>query len=76
MVKSPRLLSFAENKFTRRKSPMKAVAYLRCLPITDAESLVDIDLPAPVASGRDLLVRVRAVSGIVIAIAAHLFVTF
>jgi NADPH2:quinone reductase len=41
---------------------MKAVAYRRCLPVTDPESLVDVDLPDPVPGDRDLLVRVRAVS--------------
>jgi len=41
---------------------MKAVAYRRPLPITDAESLLDVTLPEPVAAGRDLLVRVQAVS--------------
>jgi NADPH2:quinone reductase len=41
---------------------MKAVVYRQCLPATDPESLVDVELPAPVADGRDLLVRVHAVS--------------
>ena len=41
---------------------MKAVAYRRPLPITDADSLLDVTLPDPVATGRDLLVRVEAVS--------------
>jgi zinc-binding alcohol dehydrogenase family protein len=41
---------------------MKAVAYSQPLPVTDAQSLVDIELPDPVPSGRDLLVRVQAVS--------------
>lgn len=41
---------------------MKAVGYIRALPVTDPESLVDIELPQPVASGRDLLVKVRAVA--------------
>lgn len=41
---------------------MKAVAYQHSLPITDPLSLQDITLPEPVASGRDLLVEVRAVS--------------
>ncbi len=41
---------------------MKAVAYRRSLPVNDAESLIDVTLPDPVASGRDVLVRVEAVS--------------
>lgn len=41
---------------------MKAVGYRRSLPITHAEALLDLDLPKPVPSGRDLLVRVKAVS--------------
>jgi len=41
---------------------MKAIGYRNNLPIDQAESLVDITLPDPVAKGRDLLVEVRAVS--------------
>jgi len=41
---------------------MKAIGYTRALPVTDTESLVDIELPQPVASGRDLLVKVRAIA--------------
>lgn len=41
---------------------MKAVAYRSCLPSDDPQCLVDLDLPQPQASGRDLLVRVQAVS--------------
>ena len=41
---------------------MKAIAYYQSLPITHAEALVDIELPAPQALGRDLLVAVKAVS--------------
>lgn len=41
---------------------MKAVAYRRSLPTSDAECLIDVDLPEPKAAGRDLLVRVEAVS--------------
>ncbi|MBP0443332.1 zinc-binding alcohol dehydrogenase family protein [Roseomonas sp. SSH11] len=41
---------------------MRAIGYAKTLPITEAESLVDIDLPAPEPRGRDLLVEVRAVS--------------
>ncbi len=41
---------------------MKAVALTRYLPFTDPESLVDVELPKPEPKGRDLLVRVEAVS--------------
>lgn len=41
---------------------MKAIAYQHSLPITQAESLVDVTLPEPVASGRDLLVEVKAIA--------------
>ena len=41
---------------------MKAVGYQKSLPVTDAKSLVDVELPKPVPGGRDLLVRVQAVS--------------
>jgi zinc-binding alcohol dehydrogenase family protein len=41
---------------------MKAIAYQHSLPITQAESLVDITLPDPIASGRDLLVEVKAIA--------------
>lgn len=41
---------------------MKAVGYKTPLPITAPDSLLDIELPAPVAQGRDLLVEVKAVS--------------
>jgi zinc-binding alcohol dehydrogenase family protein len=41
---------------------MKAVGYQALGPIDRADSLVDITLDKPVATGRDLLVAVRAVS--------------
>ena len=41
---------------------MKAVAYRKPLPIDHADSLIDIELPAPQARGRDLLVKVKAIS--------------
>jgi zinc-binding alcohol dehydrogenase family protein len=41
---------------------MKAVALKRYLPISDPESLLDVELPDPKPQGRDLLVRVHAVS--------------
>ena len=41
---------------------MKAVALTRYLPVTDPESLLDVELPKPEPQGRDLLVRIEAVS--------------
>ncbi|MGH8025601.1 MAG: zinc-binding alcohol dehydrogenase family protein [Pseudoxanthomonas sp.] len=41
---------------------MKAIALTRYLPISDPESLQDIELPKPIASGHDVLVRVEAIS--------------
>ena len=41
---------------------MKAVGYQKSLPIDDAAALLDIELPKPVPTGRDLLVAVKAVS--------------
>lgn len=41
---------------------MKAVGYQKPQPIANAESLLDISLPEPVATGHDLLVEVKAVS--------------
>ena len=41
---------------------MKAVGYQHSLPIQDEASLIDIELPRPSPSGRELLVRVLAIS--------------
>ncbi|NMB90468.1 MAG: zinc-binding alcohol dehydrogenase family protein [Chloroflexi bacterium] len=42
---------------------MKAVAYRQSLPITEADSLFDVELPdPPQPAGRDLLVQVKAIS--------------
>src|SRR2546422_4803122 len=41
---------------------MKAIARTRPLPIGDPASLVDLELPKPSPTGRDLLVKVEAVS--------------
>ncbi|MDN3648582.1 zinc-binding alcohol dehydrogenase family protein [Reinekea marina] len=41
---------------------MKAVGYQASLPINEDQALLDIELPVPVASGQDILVRVEAVS--------------
>ena len=41
---------------------MRAVVFRKSLPITDPESLVDVELPRPEPAGRDLLVKVEAVS--------------
>lgn len=41
---------------------MKAIGYTKNLPITDPESLLDIELPQPIATGRDLLVKIKAIA--------------
>jgi zinc-binding alcohol dehydrogenase family protein len=41
---------------------MKAVGYKTPLPIADPQSLLDIEIPAPVATERDLLVEIKAIS--------------
>ncbi|MCG6965349.1 MAG: zinc-binding alcohol dehydrogenase family protein [Chromatiaceae bacterium] len=41
---------------------MKAVAYHESLPITEAHSLLDVELPDPSPLARDLLVQVKAIS--------------
>ncbi|GCE31140.1 NADPH:quinone reductase [Dictyobacter alpinus] len=41
---------------------MKAIGLYRYLPIQDPESLIDIEVDTPTPGGRDLLVRVKAIS--------------
>jgi len=41
---------------------MKAIGYTQSLPINDPESLIDIELPQPTASGHDLLVRIQSIA--------------
>lgn len=41
---------------------MKAVGYKNSLPITNPDSLQDIELPMPVGAGHDLLVKVKAIA--------------
>ncbi|MCM8883070.1 MAG: zinc-binding alcohol dehydrogenase family protein [Candidatus Thiodiazotropha sp.] len=41
---------------------MKAVGYLKSLPINEPGSLTNIELPQPVATGYDLLVKVKAIA--------------
>jgi zinc-binding alcohol dehydrogenase family protein len=41
---------------------MKAVGYRNSLPIKEAQSLVDVEIPDPVPGARDLLVEVKAIS--------------
>lgn len=41
---------------------MKAVVQTACLPVDDPRCLVDVELPDPEATGRDLLVRIQAIS--------------
>jgi NADPH2:quinone reductase len=46
----------------RRNQQMRAVAYQTPQPVEAETSLVDIELPKPVPTGRDILVEVKAVS--------------
>ena len=41
---------------------MKAVGYKNSLPVTDVQSLIDVEIPDPVPGARDLLVEIRAIS--------------
>jgi len=41
---------------------MNAVGYFKSLPISDPDSLTDIELPQPTATGHDLLVKIRAIA--------------
>ncbi len=41
---------------------MKAIGYIKSLPINDPESLIDIELPQPIATGYDLLIKVKAIA--------------
>lgn len=41
---------------------MKAVGYRKSLDIGDSDALLDVELPDPVPTGRDILVQVKAVS--------------
>ena len=41
---------------------MKAVGLKRYLPITEPESFLDVELPAPAPGARDILVKVEAIS--------------
>jgi zinc-binding alcohol dehydrogenase family protein len=41
---------------------VKAVGYRHSLPIQDASSLMDVEVPRPLPNGRELLVRVLAIS--------------
>jgi NADPH2:quinone reductase len=42
---------------------MKAVGFHRSLPIDQPDSLVDVEIARPTPAGRDLLVKIEAVSG-------------
>ncbi|PCJ30528.1 MAG: NADPH:quinone reductase [Moraxellaceae bacterium] len=41
---------------------MKAIGYKKSLPINEAESLINIELPKPTATGHDILVKISAIS--------------
>ena len=58
----PEALPALPSSSTFESTTMKAVGYQKPQAISQPESLIDITLPDPVATGRDLLVEVRAVS--------------
>jgi zinc-binding alcohol dehydrogenase family protein len=41
---------------------MRAVAYRKSLPVTDSQSLIDVEIAAPEPGPRDLLVQVKAIA--------------
>ena len=41
---------------------MKTVAFTHYLPVDDPKAFLDVEMPKPIAEGRDLLVAVKAVS--------------
>ncbi|MGK0409091.1 MAG: zinc-binding alcohol dehydrogenase family protein [Shewanella psychromarinicola] len=41
---------------------MKAIGYTQSLAVTHPESLIDVELPQPIATGRDLLIKVKAIA--------------
>ena len=41
---------------------MKAIGYTQSLPISEPLSVVDIELPQPIATGRDLLVKINSIA--------------
>lgn len=41
---------------------MKAVGYTKSLPIEEENSLVDVEIPQPIAKGYDILVKVKAIA--------------
>ena len=41
---------------------MKAIALKQYLPIEDPNSLIDVELPKPVATGRDVLIEIKAIA--------------
>lgn len=49
-----------ENTMTNEK--MKAVGLYKYLPIEHPQSLIDVELDKPIPTGRDLLVKVKAIS--------------
>ncbi|MBT2289197.1 zinc-binding alcohol dehydrogenase family protein [Paenibacillus albidus] len=45
-----------------KQETMKAVALFKYLPIDDPESLLDLEIEKPTATGKDVLVKVKAIS--------------
>lgn len=48
--------------FIQKKEHMKAVGFKSSLPVSDNNSFIDFEMPKPVPSGRNLLVKIAAVS--------------
>jgi zinc-binding alcohol dehydrogenase family protein len=51
-----------KNKLISSEDGMKAVGYQKSLQIENQNALIDIELPLPVAKGRDLLVEIKAIA--------------
>lgn len=41
---------------------MKAIGYTQSLPIEESNSLIDIEIPKPIATGYDLLIKINAIA--------------
>ena len=41
---------------------MKAIGYTQSLPVSNPDSLIDIELSQPIAEGHDLLIKIKAIA--------------